>query len=80
MTGPGETRPPLHLASEPLAQLSAYRTKPDPAPVKLDANESPWPLPEDARRRLAERLADPALGVQAAALALVASCPAGEAS
>jgi len=58
MTGPGETRPPLHLASEPLAQLSAYRTKPDPAPVKLDANESPWPLPEDARRRLAERLAD----------------------
>ena len=42
MTGPGETRPPLHLASEPLAQLSAYRTKPDPAPVKLEFSFS-WP-------------------------------------
>lgn len=50
--------PPTHLASAPLALLSPYRTKPDPAPVKLDANESPWALPDAARRRLAEVLAE----------------------
>ena len=51
------TGAPLDIAGEALAALSAYHTPPDPAPIKLDANESPWPLPEDARRRLAERLA-----------------------
>jgi histidinol-phosphate aminotransferase len=50
--------PPLDIAGEALAGLSAYRTKPDPAEVKLDANESPWPLPDEARARLAEVLAE----------------------
>lgn len=51
-------RPPLTIAGEALASLSAYHTPPDPAPIKLDANESPWPLPDAARRRLAEALAE----------------------
>jgi len=51
------SEPPLDIAGEALAELSAYHTPPDPAPVKLDANESPWPLPDEARRRLGERLA-----------------------
>jgi histidinol-phosphate aminotransferase len=38
--------------------LSAYTAKPDPAPIKLDANESPWPLPDALRRRLAERMGE----------------------
>lgn len=45
------------LLAEPLAGLSAYTVRPDPAPVKLDANESPWPLPPAARRTLAEAVA-----------------------
>ena len=36
-----------------LAELSAYRVPPTPPAVKLDANESPWPLPPEARARLA---------------------------
>lgn len=36
-----------------LAELSAYRVPPAPPAVKLDANESPWPLPPEARARLA---------------------------
>lgn len=36
-----------------LTELSAYRVPPDPPAVKLDANESPWPLPPEARARLA---------------------------
>lgn len=52
------SRPPLGIAGEALASLSAYHTPPDPAPIKLDANESPWPLPEAARRRLGEVLAE----------------------
>lgn len=36
-----------------LAELSAYRVPPSPPAVKLDANESPWPLPPEARARLA---------------------------
>lgn len=50
--------PPLSIVREALRPLAAYRTKPDPAPVKLDANESPWPLPDDARARLVEVLRD----------------------
>lgn len=52
------SRPPLHLVREALVQLAAYRTPPDPPPIKLDANESPWPLPSEARARLAESLAE----------------------
>jgi histidinol-phosphate aminotransferase len=52
------SEPPLEIAAEVLADLSAYRTKPDPAPIKLDANESPWPLPDAARARLAEVLGE----------------------
>jgi histidinol-phosphate aminotransferase len=36
-----------------LAELSAYRVPPQPPAVKLDANEGPWPLPPEARARLA---------------------------
>lgn len=50
-------QPPLDIAAEALANLSAYRTKLDPAPVKLDANESPWRLPEEVATRLAQVLA-----------------------
>ncbi|MBX3275215.1 MAG: histidinol-phosphate transaminase [Sandaracinaceae bacterium] len=50
--------PPLAICGEALAALRAYHTPPEPAPIKLDANESPWPLPEAARRRLAEALAE----------------------
>lgn len=39
-----------------LAELSAYRVPPSPPLVKLDANESPWPLPPEARARLATAL------------------------
>jgi histidinol-phosphate aminotransferase len=35
-----------------LAELKAYRVPPTPPPVKLDANESPWPLPPEARARV----------------------------
>ncbi|HJL18598.1 MAG TPA: histidinol-phosphate transaminase [Sandaracinaceae bacterium LLY-WYZ-13_1] len=52
------SQPPTGIVGEALAELSAYRTKPDPAPVKLDANESPWPLPAEARERLGRALAD----------------------
>lgn len=36
-----------------LDELSAYRVPPAAPEVKLDANESPWPLPPEARARLA---------------------------
>jgi len=36
-----------------LAELTAYRVPPSPPAVKLDANESPWPLPPEARARIA---------------------------
>ncbi len=36
-----------------LDELSVYRVPPKPPAVKLDANESPWPLPPDARARIA---------------------------
>lgn len=39
-----------------LAELSAYRVPPSPPAVKLDANESPWPLPPEARARIAGAL------------------------
>lgn len=39
-----------------LEELSVYRVPPDPPAVKLDANESPWPLPPEARARLASMM------------------------
>jgi histidinol-phosphate aminotransferase len=36
-----------------LDELSAYRVPPAPPAVKLDANESPFPLPPEARARIA---------------------------
>lgn len=36
-----------------LDELSAYRVPPTPPAVKLDANESPFPLPPEARARVA---------------------------
>jgi histidinol-phosphate aminotransferase len=49
-------RPPLGIVSEGLAAISAYRTHDTPT-IKLDANESPWPLPPEARARIAEVVA-----------------------
>lgn len=40
-----------------LAGIVPYTVPPEPPPVKLDANESPWPLPPEARALVAERLA-----------------------
>ena len=39
-----------------LDELSAYRVPPTPPAVKLDANESPFPLPPEARARIAAAL------------------------
>jgi histidinol-phosphate aminotransferase len=39
-----------------LAQLSPYRVPPAPPEVRLDANESPFPLPPEARARIAAAL------------------------
>ena len=39
-----------------LAELSAYRVPPAPPAVKLDANESPFPLPPEALARIAAAL------------------------
>jgi histidinol-phosphate aminotransferase len=39
-----------------LDELSAYRAPPAPPAVKLDANESPFPLPPEARARIAAAL------------------------
>jgi histidinol-phosphate aminotransferase len=39
-----------------LAELVAYRVPPAPPAVKLDANESPFPLPPEARARVATML------------------------
>lgn len=50
-------KPPLDLVRAALRPMDAYTTPPEPPPIKLDANESPWPLPPEARARLAEVLA-----------------------
>ena len=49
-------KPPLELVRGALRTMAAYKTPPDPPPIKLDANESPWPLPPHARERLREVL------------------------
>lgn len=45
------------LLREELAGLHAYETPQRPAAIRLDANESPWPLSDAARARIAEALA-----------------------
>lgn len=52
-----EEHPLLSLVRPEIRPLRAYAPPATPPPVKLDANESPWPLPDEARRRLAEALA-----------------------
>lgn len=49
-------KPPLELVRGALRSMAAYKTPPDAPPIKLDANESPWPLPPHARERLREVL------------------------
>ncbi|MFW6067569.1 MAG: histidinol-phosphate transaminase [Myxococcota bacterium] len=51
------TTPPLELVREQLAPLEAYAVPPTSPPVKLDANESPWPLEGEAREAIARALA-----------------------
>lgn len=48
---------PLRRTRPELAGLDPYRPPREPPPVKLDANESPWPLPDDARAAIAEAVA-----------------------
>ncbi len=46
------------LVKHRVKPLSAYRAFAKSFPAKLDANESPWPLPAAARQRIAELVAD----------------------
>jgi len=50
-----------HLLAPRLLPLRAYVPPADAPAVKLDANESPWPLPDAAQQRLAEEIARLAL-------------------
>jgi len=52
-----EPKGPLARLKPVLAELQAYSVPAAPPPVKLDANESPWPLPEDVRRAIADAVA-----------------------
>lgn len=49
-------RPGPEALRPELSEVSAYRVPEEPIAVRLDANESPWPLPAEARARLAERI------------------------
>lgn len=43
----------LHALVRPeIRAIAAYKTPLDPLPIKLDANESPWPMPEPVRADL----------------------------
>lgn len=44
----------LERVSEAVRAMHAYKTPPDPLPIKLDANESPFCLEEDVLRELGE--------------------------
>jgi histidinol-phosphate aminotransferase len=46
------------LVKSTLGPLSAYKPFAKSFPAKLDANESPWPLPAEARARVAELVAN----------------------
>jgi len=49
--------PLLRLVRPDIRPLVAYAPPATPPPVKLDANESPWPLPREARERVAAAIA-----------------------
>jgi histidinol-phosphate aminotransferase len=53
---PGD--PPVDLVWEHLGPMHAYRVPPEAPPVKLDANESPFPWPADARKRIGRAVAE----------------------
>lgn len=57
-TPPPTPTPLLGLVREELRALAAYSVPSGKAPVKLDANESPWPLPAEARERIGRSLAE----------------------
>lgn len=48
---------PLERLRPSLAHVRAYAPPAAPPPVKLDANESPWPLPDEALRDIAQAIA-----------------------
>lgn len=50
-------KPPIELVPAAIREMAAYKTPSSPPAIKLDANESPWPLPPHASARLAEVLA-----------------------
>ena len=50
--------PPMHLVRQELQKVTAYRVPSLPPPIKLDANESPWPLPASAREALSRALSN----------------------
>jgi len=56
-----EPAPLAALVRPELAQLRAYAAPAGTPPIKLDANESPWPLPPALRARIASELAEIAL-------------------
>ena len=49
---------PLHLVRRELEELVSYHVPPEPPPIKLDANESPWPLPTEAKETLSRALSE----------------------
>lgn len=46
----------LALVRDDVRALAAYKVPPDPPPIALDANESPWPLSHEAHRRMADAI------------------------
>ena len=57
MSGPTPEDGPLSRVRPILRAASAYHAPTAPPPIKLDANESPWPLPEATQRRVAAAMA-----------------------
>lgn len=53
-----DVTPLLSLCREGIDQLRAYTVPREHPPTKLDANESPWPLPAEARARLGAAMAE----------------------
>ena len=46
----------LRLVRDDIRALGAYKVPPDPPAIVLDANESPWPLSEGARAKMASAI------------------------
>ena len=53
---PRETDPLLALVRPEIRAIRAYKTPRDPLPIKLDANESPFALPDAVMRELAAQV------------------------